>query len=389
VATGEPLWTVDEGGAALRFSSDGTNVAVAVRDQIHVFAAANGNEVQRFLGPNVTLAISADRRHLLSLSHKRDTRLRVFEIARGRELLKLDARAEPTMAILSADGRTIAAADGGDEIFLWEVATGQPIHTLSSHARRVLTMEFSPDHRFLATGDAAGELRLWELATGKVVHRFAGHSRAVMAVAFSSNGDRLASGSIDRTVLVWNTAGVSRSQLPREPLDEKGLAGLWQDLAALGAPTAYQAVGRVAVDEERAVTYLRQRVEALLVPVQDERIRQLIQELDDSEYVVRHRASEELKKLLEIARPAILKMLKETRSAEVRYRLWRIVSGAQETPRFSPEDIRRMQRMIQALEYVGSGESQAVLETIQKSFPSEDVIGEARRALERLRNRRR
>jgi len=151
--TGRLDVTVPEGGSTIRISADGRNVAVVVRDQIRVYNIANGQEVQRFLGPNISLAFSADGRKLLSSSHQRDTLVRLFEITSGKELLKLEGcKAKPPAALFSPDGRTVAAADGGSGILVWEVATARVVHRLSGHQGKVFSLSFSPDGRLLASG---------------------------------------------------------------------------------------------------------------------------------------------------------------------------------------------------------------------------------------------
>ena len=78
-------------------------------------------------------------------------------------------------------------------------------------------------------------------------------------------------------------------------------------------------------------------------------------------------------------------MIKTTTSAEVRYRLRRILSDSMDSPRFSVADIRRMLRVIHVAESVGGPEAKSMLELIIKDFPAEAVVREAKVALRRLR----
>ena len=47
-------------------------------------------------------------------------------------------------------------------------------------------------------------IRLWEVATGENIHTFWGHTSDVQSLAFSSDGTLLASGGFDSTILLWD-----------------------------------------------------------------------------------------------------------------------------------------------------------------------------------------
>ncbi|MCC5616087.1 serine/threonine protein kinase [Nostoc sp. CHAB 5836] len=106
----------------------------------------------------------------------------------------------------SPDSTTLASASDDQTIKLWNLASGQEIHTLEGHSNWIWTVAFSPDHKILASGSADKTIKLWNIDTGKLIRTLQGHSDGVTSVAFSPDGKTLASGSAskDKTIKLWN-----------------------------------------------------------------------------------------------------------------------------------------------------------------------------------------
>ncbi len=81
---------------------------------------------------------------------------------------------------------------------------------LPPDASQTYVLAFSPCGRYLASGTwwkkdlEQMSIHLWEVATGENVHTFWGHPTDIHDLAFSPDSELLASGSYDGTILLWD-----------------------------------------------------------------------------------------------------------------------------------------------------------------------------------------
>ncbi len=108
-------------------------------------------------------------------------------------------------------GTWIAGAMFG-EIRIWDAATlqTQMVIILPAGCQKSYILTFSPCSKYLATGawwqqgQTKMSIRLWEIATGENIHTFWAHPTDIDRLAFSPDGKLLASGSYDGTILLWD-----------------------------------------------------------------------------------------------------------------------------------------------------------------------------------------
>jgi hypothetical protein len=103
----------------------------------------------------------------------------------------------------SADGSTLAT--GGAPVQLWDLATGSA-RTLFPGPAWVTSLAFSPDDAILACGDHDNTVWLWAVANGKALATLTGHTDKVRAIAYRKDGTQVASGSGDTTVRLWTVS---------------------------------------------------------------------------------------------------------------------------------------------------------------------------------------
>lgn len=111
---------------------------------------------------------------------------------------------EHPIVTFAPSGRQIATGDMDGDIWIWNVADGQPLSRLATLNHRVRSLAFSPDGDFLACGGNDPTIRLWTLSSGELHISLSGHRDRVNMVCFSADGNFLASASHDHTLRVWD-----------------------------------------------------------------------------------------------------------------------------------------------------------------------------------------
>ncbi|MFM5987737.1 MAG: WD40 repeat domain-containing protein [Sphaerospermopsis kisseleviana] len=104
---------------------------------------------------------------------------------------------------MSANGKYLISGSQDKTVRVWNLVTGELMHTLKSHREGVYAVTLSPDEQIIASGSADKTIKLWHLETGELLGTFSGHADTVTALTFTASGEMLVSGSLDKTIKIW------------------------------------------------------------------------------------------------------------------------------------------------------------------------------------------
>jgi WD40 repeat protein/tRNA A-37 threonylcarbamoyl transferase component Bud32 len=193
-------------------SGDGSKVATTGHQDgvIRVWDTKTGKELRAFNGPvgdpYFVIALSPDGRRIGWKSP--DGWLIAHDVESGDELMKARERGNWSYPAFNRDGSLLASGTG-DEIAIWDVASGQRKAIMHGHQGLVQKFEFSPTEPVLASWGSDNTARLWDVETGRELLCLRGHRRSDRStfpeIAFNADGTLLATGGSDATIKIWDT----------------------------------------------------------------------------------------------------------------------------------------------------------------------------------------
>ncbi len=199
------------------FSHDGTRIACADGQSIHVWNLTEGKRSTKLEGHTdkvVCVAFSLDGKQVISSSL--DNTIQTWDVTTGQQLkefgsdaasLRRDRRHFDLQHLaLSKDGTLACAAYGRSlpvDILILDTASGK-VMTEHHVSEKVTCLSFSPDSARLIAGLDTGSLIIWDVRTEEQVGHFQCHEEPITFVTFFPDGFRLVAGSMDSSIRIWD-----------------------------------------------------------------------------------------------------------------------------------------------------------------------------------------
>ncbi len=213
VAVGQFPFSNDLG----RWTSTFSNYQIALAGKsgrIYLWDLNHREKPRSFTGHTGTiwgLAFSPDGKGLVSGSSDKTAKL--WNVERGEEIATLPlAKPFTTMALAFSPCGSMIAGGMFGQLHVWCAEKLTLLKTISQpeDSLKPFALAFSPSGQYLASGTWWQKgmqhmaIRLWDVATGENIHTFWGHTTDVQSLAFSPDGTLLASGGFDGTCILWN-----------------------------------------------------------------------------------------------------------------------------------------------------------------------------------------
>jgi WD40 repeat protein/uncharacterized protein (DUF697 family) len=171
-----------------------------------LFNLSSGEALWEIDCPAECSAVSSDGT-LLAFGWKEDVYL--WDLCTGQLLWQLKGHTDKVINVaISADGRLLASSGYDGTARLWDIVSGREVQQLIGYDSGVYNFAFSPDGKLIASfiedGNPSETVQLWDVTSGKELQQLKGHQYGPGSVAFSPDGKLVASGSQDETVRLWD-----------------------------------------------------------------------------------------------------------------------------------------------------------------------------------------
>lgn len=227
---GSPLETMPGGDkpiSTLAIAADGKILQGAGDGAVRTFNVVGQWELERTIGSIDDANTIADRALALAFSPNgeslavggglpsRGGELKVFRTADGQLVKEFNRPHNDTVlsAGFSPDGKRLAAAGADRAVKIFNVETGEVIHTLAGHTAHVTGVGYSAGGKLLISSGADRVLKLWDAETGGpmrtmkgTTYRIGPYRREVTAVAFVGDSEQILAASGDGTVRLHRTS---------------------------------------------------------------------------------------------------------------------------------------------------------------------------------------
>jgi hypothetical protein len=308
-----------------------------------------------------------------------DKKVRLWDMNTRKLRKELDANC--VVASCSRDGRMLAVSDEKKKaIRVYDLDRDRWVATLDVGEMKVHHLAMSPDGEFVAHGDRRSFV-LSEILSGQPVIKHELPADLIASIAYAPDGRTIASGNGATAVILWDCTGCRWDRL-RLVLETPKL-DLIETFEALGgkdAVAANRAVWTLSTCGKPVLALLREQLKP--VTAEQNRIRQLLDDLASDVFETRKAASQELERIGDGAEPLLQERLASDDDLESNRQIGKILDKIQASPSYL-----RAHRAVRLLEAMGGEEAVKILEQLASGTKDVARTRKASEALARLKAR--
>ena len=198
------LSVAEETIEAATISADGSLVATAGRDTVHVWDTRSAQEISSLPGSFKYVAFDSTGSTVAASDF--EGHVKIFAVGDKRLISEAHFAQELTNAVeFSPDARLYVVTGNDGTAILATTSTGREVTRVQTAGIPLRRATFSADGKRLFTTHDDNVLRAWDLATRGQVSQMAGHAGYVPRVRALAHGSVLLSPSNDSSVRLWNT----------------------------------------------------------------------------------------------------------------------------------------------------------------------------------------
>lgn len=129
-----------------------------------------------------------------------DRDVRVWNMATGESLHTLRGHTSTVRCLKMSDSSTAISGSRDTTLRIWDIKTGLCKNVLVGHQASVRCLEIKGD--IVVSGSYDTTARVWSISEGRCLRTLSGHFSQIYAIAF--DGTRIATGSLDTSVRIWD-----------------------------------------------------------------------------------------------------------------------------------------------------------------------------------------
>ena len=219
------------GSGEAAFNHDGTLLAITPDQHTPLIVSVKDGAVQSRLPHHqgFVQALAMHPRRDVAASGGWDETVVLADAETGAVLNRLeDAQDTVNGLAFNSGGDHVAAVTRNGDVLIWAWEAGELIQRFTQKGQ-LAQVAYAPGSNLLLVGGSSREAVLWDLDTGQPVHTITAHRQDMGAGCFNASGSRLATLGYDGIARLWDTA--TGEQLVEVPSDGRRvyLAGFTQD----------------------------------------------------------------------------------------------------------------------------------------------------------------